>query len=277
MNPYESGAVVDMNSGHKTPAAIGAPSVDALAQEIRRVDGAHAMGAAALAEALMPFVAALAAAASQPAPAVAGPVEFSAAHVSYIDRYGGHCRDCADGGGVCLNRGLPCADSKKAILFVLDALAYGINNSYIAAPTALAAPQPAPAVAGLGSVVAYLDVGAGGYLDLGTELSEKVLAQLPKGRHMLAIAGTYGADGYSPAPAAQAAPQPPAAQGNAERRDMDARHAAIYRWLIRDITVAAAIIEAWLDDDKASNDELHDMLAARAARTAQEDAHGLPP
>lgn len=34
-------------------------SVDALAQEIRRVDGNHSLGAGALAEALMPFLAAL--------------------------------------------------------------------------------------------------------------------------------------------------------------------------------------------------------------------------
>lgn len=66
--------------------------------------------------------------------AVAGPVKFTAAHVSYIDRYGGRCRDCADEGGVCPNRGLPCADSTKAIRFVLDALAYGINHGYINVP-----------------------------------------------------------------------------------------------------------------------------------------------
>ncbi len=41
--------------------------VDQLAQEIRRVDGSHSLGAGALAEALMPFVAALA--------ALAAPVE----------------------------------------------------------------------------------------------------------------------------------------------------------------------------------------------------------
>lgn len=32
------------------------PDVDALAQEIRRVDGSHSLGAGALAEALMPFL-----------------------------------------------------------------------------------------------------------------------------------------------------------------------------------------------------------------------------
>ena len=57
-----------------------------------------------------------------------------------------------------------------------------------------------------GGVVAYLDVGAGGYLDLGSELSEDALQQLPKGRHALVIAGTYGIDGYTAASTPQSAP-----------------------------------------------------------------------
>ena len=72
-----------------------------------------------------------------------------------------------------------------------------------------AAPQPsptAPATQQAGDVVAYLDVGANGYLDLGSELSEDALQQLPKGRHALVIAGTYGIDGYVAAP--QPAPAP---------------------------------------------------------------------
>lgn len=56
--------------------------------------------------------------------------------------------------------------------------------------------------------VAYLDLGAGGYIDLGSDLSDDQLATLPKGRHMLSIIGTYGVDGYSAAP--------PAAQPSAE-------------------------------------------------------------
>lgn len=49
------------NGGEQTrPSSPGAgASIDALAQEIRRVDGRHSLGAAALAEALMPFIAAL--------------------------------------------------------------------------------------------------------------------------------------------------------------------------------------------------------------------------
>lgn len=60
-----------------------------------------------------------------------------------------------------------------------------------------------------GDVVAYLDVGAGGYLDLDAALSDEAMQQLPKGRHALVIAGTYGIDGYvaapQPSPTAQAA------------------------------------------------------------------------
>ena len=51
--------------------------------------------------------------------------------------------------------------------------------------------------------VAYLDIGAGGYMDIGTDLTDEQLASLPKGRHMLGIVGTYGVDGYvsaQPAP-----------------------------------------------------------------------------
>lgn len=45
--------------------------------------------------------------------------------------------------------------------------------------------------------VAYLDLGAGGYMDVGTDLTDEQLAALPKGRHMLAIIGTHGVNGYT--------------------------------------------------------------------------------
>lgn len=50
--------------------------------------------------------------------------------------------------------------------------------------------QPAP------KAVAYLDLGVGGYTDIGTDLTDEELATLPKGRHMLGVIGTYGVDGY---------------------------------------------------------------------------------
>lgn len=46
------------------------------------------------------------------------------------------------------------------------------------------------------TAVAYLDLGVGGYMDIGTDLTDEELATLPKGRHMLGIIGTYGVDGY---------------------------------------------------------------------------------
>jgi len=49
------------------------------------------------------------------------------------------------------------------------------------------------------NAVAYLDLGTGGYMDVGTDLTDEELATLPKGRHMLGIIGTYGVDGYVPA------------------------------------------------------------------------------
>ncbi len=47
--------------------------------------------------------------------------------------------------------------------------------------------------------VAYLDIGAGGYMDLGSDLTDEQLQALPNGRHMLGIVGTYGIDGLKPA------------------------------------------------------------------------------
>ena len=64
--------------------------------------------------------------------------------------------------------------------------------------TALLATEYAPAVQG--EPVAYLDIGAVGYIDLGTDLSTEQLQALPAGRHMLGIIGTFGANGYVPAP-----------------------------------------------------------------------------
>lgn len=54
--------------------------------------------------------------------------------------------------------------------------------------------------------VAYLDLGTGGYMDIGTDLTDEALAALPKGRHMLGIVGTYGVDGYVPAQPASSVP-----------------------------------------------------------------------
>ena len=75
--------------------------------------------------------------------------------------------------------------------------------------------QAAPAaVAGPSDAVAYIDIGAGGYLDLGSDLSDEALRKLPKGRHMLAIVGTYGVDGYAPVAAPTTQPEQ-VAQGDA--------------------------------------------------------------
>ncbi|MGR6075493.1 hypothetical protein [Achromobacter sp. CSND-B12] len=46
--------------------------------------------------------------------------------------------------------------------------------------------------------VAYLDLGTGGYMDVGTDLTDEQLTALPKGRHMLAIIGTHSVNGYTP-------------------------------------------------------------------------------
>ena len=71
----------------------------------------------------------------------------------------------------------------------------------------LASTPAQPAQQEPAKAIAYLDIGIGGYVDLGSELSPADLAAPPRGRHMLVIAGTYGIDGYKPV-AHQEPPQP---------------------------------------------------------------------
>lgn len=71
---------------------------------------------------------------------------------------------------------------------------------------AKAAPEPVQGEAV--EAVAFLDIGAGGYVDLGTDQAIESLEKMPYGRHMLGIIGTYGADGWQsnaqwPAPNAE--------------------------------------------------------------------------
>lgn len=55
----------------------------------------------------------------------------------------------------------------------------------------------APAQRVPAEAVGYLDIGAGGYIDIGSDLTDAQLSAMPKGRHMLGIIGTYGVDGYT--------------------------------------------------------------------------------
>lgn len=70
-----------------------------------------------------------------------------------------------------------------------------------------------------------------------------------------------GTAGYDAADVATAA-----AQGDAldEQRAMDAKHAAIYRWIINHPAAANLVMSQWVEDEEAEADELHDALAARA-------------
>lgn len=56
-----------------------------------------------------------------------------------------------------------------------------------------------PGAQNVPKAVAYLDLGTGGYMDIGTDLTDEELDAIPKGRHMLGIVGTYGVEGYVPA------------------------------------------------------------------------------
>lgn len=71
-------------------------------------------------------------------------------------------------------------------------------------------------------------------------------------------------------------PQPlPASQGDAldaEQHEMDAKHAAIYRWMMSHVADVLSIFDNWSTDEEADTDELHDALAARAAQEGK--SHG---
>ena len=110
-------------------------------------------------------------------------------------------------------------NEQAAVDFVIDMLT--ATHTAPPPPAEPAADAASAAVTGPIEAVAYLDIGTGGYLDLGTDLADEALSRLPKGRHALVIAGTYGIDGYIAAPTTQPSP---AAQG-------DALDAARYRWL----------------------------------------------
>lgn len=79
--------------------------------------------------------------------------------------------------------------------------------------------------------VAYLDLGIGGYMDLGTDLTDEQLEGLPWGRHMLGIIRTYGADGYVPAAPIAQTEQQPEQSGLLEALDwLDTEVSAIDTW-----------------------------------------------
>mgnify|MGYP001400333075 CR=1 FL=1 len=121
------------------------------------------------------------------------------------------------------------------------------------APAAVAVPKEA---------VAYLDIGEGGYLDLGSDLSDEALRKLPKGRHMLAIVGTYGMDGY--VPVAAPAPQPAqVAQGDALPRDD-------FAWLV--VQEACETEPADEDDPECIRILRRDLKSAVLAAFLRDDA-----
>lgn len=92
-----------------------------------------------------------------------------------------------------------------------------------------------------GEAVAYLDLGVGGYIDVGSDLTDEQLAALPKGRHMLAIVGTYGVDGYAEAPAVAV-------------NEQILKDALRYRWLRnphQDVSLVIDKRTKWVPEDES--------------------------
>lgn len=117
----------------------------------------------------------------------------------------------------------------RAVIALLDRIAELESElEAVDADRAMRAQAAPAAVAGPSDAVAYIDIGAGGYLDLGSDLSDEALRKLPKGRHMLAIVGTYGVDGYAPVAAPTTQPEQVAqgdALNNTVRVPLDSLHA----------------------------------------------------
>lgn len=89
--------------------------------------------------------------AAQPVPGVPTDEET----VSYILRYGGLCRDCADRDGLC-STGLPCEteDRRAAVRHVLRALSYGQRYGFLHTPQPVEIQREPVAWTGSGSLSA---------------------------------------------------------------------------------------------------------------------------
>ncbi|GAD20906.1 hypothetical protein [Acidovorax sp. MR-S7] len=150
------------------------------------------------------------------------------------------------------------------------------------------------AVAGPREAVAYLDIGGGGYFDLGSDLSDEALRKLPKGRNMLAIVGTYGVDGYVPVAtptsamwkawqAARAQPTPPAADqepfgyfraepfGWTDCAETDEGAVALYEHPTPP-AVVESLTDGLLQQHNRDSQELRRLCAARDQARSERDA-----
>lgn len=98
--------------------------------------------------------------------------------------------------------------------------------------------------------VAYLDIGESGYLDIGSDLTDEQLLALPKGRHALAIVGTWGVDGYtSTAPAKPAESE--AVQGLVEALEIIAGQKPCADCLLSDRDIAMSALAAYKEVTKS--------------------------
>ena len=111
--------------------------------------------------------------------------------LSFADAYQGAREDLA----IWKKRALKAEDLNRKFVAEIN------GPAYMGEPT-----HPAPSVP---LIVGHLDLGVGGYIDIETALPDNELATLPKGRHALAIVGTYGVDGYVPYNLSTSAPNAP--------------------------------------------------------------------
>lgn len=80
--------------------------------------------------------------------AVERPIPLDDKVVSYILRYGGRCRDCADQNGICPGSGLPCDGAEKAVRHVISAYNYGVEHGFLSRHSVSPPPGDAVEIAG---------------------------------------------------------------------------------------------------------------------------------
>lgn len=165
--------------------------------------------------------------------------------------------------------------------------------SYHDLPEKVRALKTAPAAVPAGEAVAYLDIGVGGYLDLGTEKNADELFKLPPGRHMLGIIGTYGVDGYKANPPAAEAPAPVQAtpqewcpfcggtgghwEGCRAPVDTTARPSACELGAVPSAeTLSSALWRDWMTTEQADalGRDMHGWMQAHAALQHRGDSRG---
>lgn len=245
MNPYESGAVIDMNMGHNsaTPALIEA---DALRSKLFEIVTDVYDRSMQIDDAVIEIMD-IAPSAAQDAPAYGASLASAAQPASIFALRTDPAKGESPWGGIYSVR----ADAERDA----EAMRKATGRAWEVVPLAEVIVAASPSISGAAAPHDWRVSPA-----YGGEICANCGA----------VKGTRRGNAHCREVAAptttNAAPTPAVQQGDAEQREVDARHAAIYRWMLSHIADVLNIFDDWCTDEEAGTDELHDVLAARAAK-----------